>query len=744
MVDVEVIGASLPRVEGREKVTGSATYAADVPMQNTLWVKLLRSAQPHARLTRVSVDAARRVPGVQAVLTGADLHGKRTGSRLQDMPILCHDVVRFIGDPIAAVAADDAEAAEEALSLIEVEYQALPAVFDPLAALEPGAPVLHPDRASYNGPEPPSAPNIQADQVFARGDIEQGFAQADQIFEHTFYAARTHQGYIEPRACSVQIDADGTVRIWSSCKVPFRLRELMSELFELPIESVVIEPAFIGGDFGAKGEVGPEPIAYVLARQTGRPVKVVRTYTEELEAGNPRHPAVMRLKTGVKRDGTITAREAIVTLDGGAYAGMKYNPQLILPSVNRIFGPYRVPNVRLEARWAYTNNVPGGIARAPGQPQVVFAGESQIDMIAADLGLDPMEFRLRNIVADGEELPTGNSPKGFMARPTLELARRASGWDQPLEPWRGRGVAVSERNIGSGASGLAVTLQDDGRVQAVSGVPDIGCGAYTVLRQILSEQLHLPLDMVDVRAGSTREALRDSGTGGSKSTYSVTVAAVQVSEAINSKLAEMAAKRLECAVEDLEASGQSWHVKGSPSRAIPTYELVMEAAQKEGGCEMESPGPGHGERAPNMCCIACVAEVEVDPETGEITPIKITMATDGGQAINPRLMQGQIEGAAIQGLGMAIMEDLPQEDGQIAALHLGDYKLPVIRDLPELVSVFVEGAPGPEPYRAKAVGELGVIPVAAAVANAVAAASKVRVADLPVTAEKVRGGLAAK
>jgi CO/xanthine dehydrogenase Mo-binding subunit len=726
MVDTAVIGASIPRLEGREKVTGAATYAADVPLDGALWVKVLRSTQPHARLRRINADPARKMPG------------------LQDMPILCHDVVRFVGDPIAAVAADDPEVAEEALGLIEVEYEALAAVFDPLAALEPGAPVLHPDRPSYNGPEPPSKPNIQADFHYSRGDVDQGFAEAHHIFEHTFYAARTHQGYIEPRACSLRIEASGTVRIWSSCKVPFRLRELMSELFELPVDQVVVEPSFIGGDFGAKGEVGPEPIAYLLARQTGRPIKVVRSYTEELEAGNPRHPAVMRMRMGVRRDGTITAREAIVTLDGGAYAGMKYNPQLILPSVNRIFGPYRVPNVRLEARWAYTNNVPGGIARAPGQPQVVFAGESHMDMVATELGLDPMDFRLRNVVNDGEELPTGNSPKGFMAKPTLELARRASGWDQPLGPNRGRGVAMSERNIGSGASGLTVTLMADGHVEAVSGVPDIGCGAFTVLRQVLSEQLHLPIDMVHVRTGSTAEALKDAGTGGSKTTYSVTVAAVQVARAINAKLADIAADKLECAVEDLEPSGHSWGVKGSPGREVPTYELVMEAAQEEGGCEMESPGPGHGERAPNMCCIACVAEVEVDPETGAVQPVKVTMATDGGTAINPRLMQGQIEGAMMQGLGMALMEELPAEEGRIAALHLGEYKLPVICDMPELVSVFVEGAPGPEPYKAKAVGELGVIPVAAAVANAVAAACNVRVTDLPVTAEKVKKALQAK
>ncbi|HLY66329.1 MAG TPA: molybdopterin cofactor-binding domain-containing protein, partial [Chloroflexota bacterium] len=590
--------------------------------------------------------------------------------------------------------------------------------------------------------KPPANPNMQSLFMWSKGDVEEGLAQSDRVFEHTFFAERTHQGYIEPRACALHIEPDGTVRIWSSCKVPYRLRDLIAELFDLPEDTVVVEPSTIGGDFGAKGEVGPEPVAYALARATGRPIKVIRSYTEELEAGNPRHPAVMRLRTGVMNDGTLVARDVQITMNGGAYAALKYNPDLILPSVNRCFGPYRIPSAQVECRWAYTNNVPGGIARAPGQPQVVFAGESQIDLIAQELGIDPLEFRLRNAVQDGEELPTGNKPKGFMAQPTLQLARQASGWDEPLPPWRGRGAAISERNVGAGQSGLTVTLHDDGQVTALSAVPDIGCGTFTVLQQVLSERLHLPLDMVSVVAGSTAEALKDTGTGGSKTTYSVIVAASQAAGEINPRLQDIAAQRLECAIDDLEAVETAYRVKGAPQSAIPTVELVMEAARQEGGdCETESPGPGHGERAPQMCCVACVAEVEVDPETGHVKPVKITMATDAGQAINPRLLQGQVEGAMLQGLGIALMEELPSPDGRVAALHLGDYKLPVIGDLPELISVFVEDAPGPEPYGAKAVGELGVVPVAAAVANAVAAAAKVRVTSLPVTAEKVLQGL---
>ncbi len=740
-----VIGASLPRVEGHGKVTGRARYAADVQLPNALWIRVLHSTRAHARIARLETAEAMALPGVVQVLTGADFK-MLTGAGIRDLPILCRDRVRFVGDAVAAVAAEDPDVAEQALALLRVEYEDLPAVFDPEKALDPQAPVLHPDRASYQGgPEPnPRLPNLQSTVGFSKGDVESGFAEADQIFDHTFTVARSHQAYIEPRACAVNVEPDGTVRIWSSCKVPYKLRSMMAELFELERDKVVVEPVSIGGDFGAKGPVGQEPLAYLVARATGRPAKVVRSYVEELQAGQPRHGASIRVRTGVKRDGTLVAREMFLTMDGGAYAGLKYNGQLILPSVTRGLGPYNVPNARLEARWVYTNNVPCGIARAPGQPQVVFAGESQMDLIARALGLDPIDFRLRNMVQDGDTWPNDAKVQGVSARPTLQLARRASGWNEPLKPWRGRGVATSERGIGSGTSGLIVSLHSDGRVTAMSGVPDIGCGVFTILGQILSERLNVPLESVTVSSGNTAQALPDAGTGGSKSTYSVTVAAQAVSSAINRELVALAAQRLECAPEDLEPAGQGYQVKGSPASNVSTTDVIAELAARSGGVfEAQAPGPGREDRAKQWCSVACVAEVEVDPETGKVTPIKITMAVDAGQAINPRLFQGQVEGGMMQGLGMALMEALPTEEGQVTALHLGDYKIPAIADLPELVSVTLEDAPAPGPYGAKAVGELGCIPVAAAVANAVEHATGVRILSQPITAELVRAGMAA-
>lgn len=738
-----VIGTSVPRIEGREKVTGDAQFALDVRLPGMVWGKILRSSEPHARLVRVSASRARRLPGVHAVITGADVPGLRIGVVLQDMPVLCDQRVLYVGDAIAAVAAEDPDLAEEALGLIEVEYEPLPAVFDAQEAFSDSAPRVHPDARSYpNRPEMPDIPNLQAFTQLQKGDVQQGFSEAELVFEHTFNTPLSHQGYIEPRACAATIEQDGTIRIWSSCQAPYRLRDMLAGVLGLPKEQVVVERTMVGGSFGAKGGVGAEAIAYFLARASGRPVKIVPTSTEELQAGTPRHPATITIKTGVMRDGAIVARQARIVMDGGAYAAPKAQPSLILPSVARTLGPYRIPHTLIEARWAYTNNVPGGIARAPGQPQVVFAGESQMDIIADALDIDPLELRLRNAIEEGESWPDGARFQGVMARATLELVRRASGWDEPLPPHRGRGVAISERGVGAGACGLVLTVHDDGRVTALSAIPDCGTGAFTILRQMVAEELQLPLNAVSVASGNTNQAPEDAGMGGSKHTFSLTMSVLETATELKRRLAEVAAQRLECAVDDVELVGGGYQVKGHPDSRVAAQEVMADAAALAGGrLEARSAGPSRQQRAPFSCSVACVVEVEVDQTTGVVRPLKITSAVDGGRAINPQLAHAQIEGAVVQGLGQALMEHLPSVDGRISALHLGDYKMPCQADVPELRVVLVEGAPGPSPYQAKAIGELGNVPMPAAVANAVARACGARVFALPVSAERVRKAL---
>jgi CO/xanthine dehydrogenase Mo-binding subunit len=390
----------------------------------------------------------------------------------------------------------------------------------------------------------------------------------------------------------------------------------------------------------------------------------------------------------------------------------------------------------------YTNNSPGGVARAPAQPQVVFAGESQIDLIAEELGFDPMEFRLRNIVEEGDIWPHNGKFEGVMARQTLELLREKSDWDAPRPPFRGRGMAMTERPINAGASGLTVSLHEDGSATALTGIADCGTGAHTIMRQILAEELHLPLEAVSVKIGNTEEALFDAGMGGSKHTFSLTVSAVDSSKQLLDQLRDVAAQRLECSTEDLELAHEVFQVRGHTGLNVRVQDVAAEAAARAGGSlSAESAGPGRNDRAPQSCIVAYAVEVEVDPETGQVKPVKLTAVHDVGRAINPSLLQAQVDGGTIQGLGQALMEDLNRQDGQTLATTLGDYKLPNVADIPELESVFVEGAPGPGPYEAKAVGELSNVTVPAAIANAVARACGARVMELPVTAERVLAAL---
>jgi CO/xanthine dehydrogenase Mo-binding subunit len=431
-------------------------------------------------------------------------------------------------------------------------------------------------------------------------------------------------------------------------------------------------------------------------------------------------------------------------MDGGAYGAYKPTPNIVLPSTARALGPYRIPHTRIESLFVYTNNTPGGVARAPAQPQVVFAGESQMDLIAKELGLDPLEFRLRNIAQEGDVWPHNGKFEGVMTREALELLRKSSGWDDPLPngTLRGRGMAMTERPINAGASGLTVTVEADGSVTALTGIADCGTGAHTIMRQILAEELHLPFESVAIEIGGTGEAPYDAGMGGSKHTFSLTSSAVDASAQIMTRLREVAAQRLECSTDDLELVGESFQVRGTPSLGVSVQEVAAEAASQNGGMLVaESAGPGRNDRAPQSCIVAYAVEVEVDPETGQVRPVKLTAVHDVGRAINPSLLQAQIDGATIQGLGQALMEDLGRQDGRAMAANLGDYKLPCIADVPQLVSAFVEDAPGPGPYQAKAVGELSNVTLPAAVANAVDRACGARIMQLPVTAERVFSAL---
>ena len=433
------------------KVTGQARYSADIDLPGALWGKSLHSPYAHARIVRIDTSAARQVPGVHAVITGADTRAGLWGRAVKDAPVLAYDRVRYSGERIAAVAAENEDIAEHALSLIEVAYEELPAMLEPEEAMRDGAPILHPDFNSYFGfPQSMETPsNVFHRTQYENGDLDAGFAAADVVIEQTYTTQRQHQVYMEPQAVLIHIDdADGRVHVWLCSKVPYNTRESLATAVGIPESQILFHHTFIGGDFGGKGNARNTPICYFLAKASGRPVRMVSDYVEELLAGNPRHATRTTLKTGVKRDGTLTAHQVRYTVNSGAYAAFK--PRGLISGANEAAGPYRIPNCRIESAFVYTNTVPGGFMRAPGEPQGVFALESHLDVVARQIGMDPLDFRLKNLIVDGDATAFGESLEHIRACETLQAAADAAGYHNPKSPWVGRGVAVGERPSGGG------------------------------------------------------------------------------------------------------------------------------------------------------------------------------------------------------------------------------------------------------------------------------------------------------
>ena len=739
MVSYSNIGRSTPRMEGESKVTGGEQYTADLTLPGTLWGRVLRSPFPHARITHIDASAAQQVPGVMAVLTGVDLTGVRYGRRLYDVPVLAEDRVRFAGERVAAVAAVDRDAAEEALLRIEIEYEELPAVYDPLDALEPNAPILHPDVNSYTGlPRPlDTVTNAFVRDTWGKGDVAVGFAQADVIVENTFTVARQHQGYLESHTCLVWIDDAGRVQVWASSKVPYAVKQQLSAAWGLPEERILINPVSIGGDFGGKGSPMDIPLAYYLANRTGRPVKMAMDYIEEFTSGNPRHAAVIQLKTGVMRDGTLVAQESHVYFNSGAYGGFKPAPGVNLGGAAKAGGPYRIPHVLLEGVQVYTNTVPGGFMRAPGEPQTVFASESHMDEIARQLGMGPLDLRMKNVLQHGDENPLGNVFENVRAQETLEAAVTASGYRTHKGPNIGRGVAMSDRPTAGGESHASVTLNPDGSVVVHTAIFEPGTGTYTLLRQIVGEELGLPVDAIQVEVWDTDGVPFDTGVGGSRVTRVAGLAAYRAARAAAQELISVGADLLGWPEEQMSLRGLE--IVRQDSGGHQPWSDVLQRLNRQvvGTGHVRDPSP-----APVSSFTAQVAEVQVDPETGEVKVLRFTTAHDSGKILNPVDHQGQIDGSIIQGIGYALSEELVVDEGRVTSTTFGEYKIPCIKDIPELITVVLESDSGPGPYNAKGIGENPCGAIAPAIANAVRDAVGARIKHLPITAEKVFQALA--
>ena len=731
----KVVGTSVPRADGAEKVSGRTRYAADVDCAGALWAKILRSPYPHARILRVDVAKAREVPGVKAIVTGEDAKHCYIGKQIRDMPVLCWDVARFIGDRVAAVAAETVDAAEEAVSFIDVEYQQLPAVFDPLQAMQPDAPLLHQDVSVYQGaPQDKLALDVHnglTRLAWRKGDVQRGFREADLVLEHTFRIPARHQGYLEPHAGIVAIEADGRIQVWTSAKNPFGVRSQLAHAINVSPERICVNVVNVGGEFGGKGDAIDLPIAYLLARQSGRAVKLVMTYTEELAAGNPAHPTLITIRSGVKRDGRIVARTLRALHASGAYGALKANSSLA--TGHYVGVPYRVDNSEFEFLQIYTNTVPGGYYRSPGALAMVFALESHTDLVAKELAIDPAQFRLQNLIGDGEEDAAGQRLHDVRFREVFEAALDAADWKKPKPSHVGRGIALTARHISGGDTGLVLIAETDGTLTVLSPTIDQGSGTHTILRQLVAEEMRVSIDKVRIVVGDTDTTPPDSGVRASRVTYVAGRAVVQACDILRKQLLEQAARLLECAPADVEHGDGKFWLTQEPAQQVSHSRVLAQLDGRSSVTVYED--YAYPDQVSYFC--AQVAEVEVDRETGAVRVRRIVSAHDVGTIINPINHQGQIDGSVVMGFGQGIMEELIIENGRVMNSNLGDYKLPTIHDVPKLETVLLESPGGVGPLNAKPIGEFANNCPPAAIANAVADAVGARLFDLPITAEKI-------
>ncbi|MBI2218974.1 MAG: xanthine dehydrogenase family protein molybdopterin-binding subunit [Candidatus Rokubacteria bacterium] len=747
MSELRTVGKRVPRVDARAKVTGTAVFAADFSLPGTLHGRIVRSTEPHARLVVIDTRRAAALPGVRAVITAADIPDVRYGGALKDETVFANDRVRYVGQPIAALAATSQAAAEAAAAAIEVRYEPLPAVFDVEAAMAPGAPLLHPDWETYTAiPLLKREGNVCNRARIVAGDVERGFEEADRIFEHRYTTAMVHQGYTEARAALASWDGSGQLTVWSNTQLPFEVQNTLAEILQVPPGKIRVVVTAIGGGFGGKLRVGVEHFAALLAKKAGRPVKILTTTEEELVASYPRQSTVIDLRTGVTKDGRIVAKQGRIVFDTGAFAGS--GPGVASVATLVLAGPYRIPNLLIEGLAIYTNKTNCGSYRAPSGPQASFAVESQMDEIADALGLDPLELRLRNIVRDGDEGPTGQVLSSVGLEECLERAAAAIGWgERRPAPGRGKGIACGWWTTTGGSSGVYVKLNADGSVALSTGAAEIGSAALTGAAQILAEELGIDVADITLVSADTFATPFDFGAQGSRTAFAVGNACRIAAAEVRRQLFALASRELGVS-EDRLALGER-HVSGGGER-IALADLARIANQTGGGIIAHGtfiapPTPYDEKRVEahvypafhSPSFHAHAVDLSVDPETGDVEIHRYVVAQDVGRAINPTYIEGQIEGGVAQGLGQALSEEIVYRDGRVLNPNLTDYKMPTAVDVPRVESILVEHPSVVGPYGAKGVGEPPNIEPPAAVANAIAAATGVRIRSLPITAEKI-------
>jgi xanthine dehydrogenase molybdenum-binding subunit len=725
---LKVVGQRTPRLNGPDIVTGLIQYADDVHLPGTLYGSILRSPHAHARIKNIDVSKARKLAGVIDVVTAADI---------PNLSLFAAHEVCYEGEKVAAVAAIDPDIAEDALELIRVEYEVLPAVSDPVVGMAADAPEsrLGAPCEDLKGPDGRPYRNLTAHHLREDGDVDKAFAESDAIVEFEYSTPFWHQTYMEPNAATARPEADGRITVWTSGQGSFSLRDAIAGALKIPKNKVRVVMAEMGGGFGAKNGIFIEAEAALLAQRTGKPVKITMNREEEFRAGRPAPGCWVRLKTGAKKDGTLTAVEGTIVWDGGI-SGRD-------GGVNRLLGLYKIPNVRLEGFAVRTNKPSPGAFRAPGAPQTALPRESNIDALAKKLGIDPVAFRLMNITGKGDYSPSGAPiPLDWLRDILLKTADAARWGKRRLKPNQGMGIACGEWTNGSGPTNAFVTMADDGTVTLLTGQVDI-TGVHTVMAQIVAEELGLPVGKVRVRLGDTDSVPYTSLSAGSKSAYSAGTAAKHAAEEARKRILKLAAVHLEVSESDLVLSDERVLVSGTPGKSVALAELAKAAVNSNEGpiCGAWILG-----RIPAFPSYAVnVAVVEVDPGTGQIKLIDLIAGQDVGKALNPMLVEGQIEGGAVQAVAYGWMEGYVYRDnGKVGNPNLLDYAIPTAMDIPNITSVILEEASPLGPYGAKGVGEPPIIPGAAAIVNAVHDAIGVRVTNIPMTPERIVAALREK
>ena len=760
--DVRGVGLSIPRPDGPEKVTGQVPYVADLKPKGLLHAKLLRSPHAHARIKRIDTSRAKALAGVRAVLTAADMPYLKKKAPTRAHAVLAIDRVVFAGQPVAAVAADEPAIAEEALDLIDVEYEVLPAAVDPLESMKPGAPPVaeagteaDTSEAQAHGSvagvkseaKPAKAVNISQQARLQRGDVAKGLAESDVVIEKTYRIPMVHQGYLEPHAVLAQWDTTGQLTLWASTQGSFNTRSEVADVLELPENRIKVIPMECGGGFGGKIRALCEPITAVLARVTGRPVRYVMTRREELEAGMPAPQVIIRLKTGVKRDGTLVALDGEVVIESGAFSGA-------VLAVSGVFlaSLYKWPAFDVRGFEVLTHKPSIAAYRAPVAPHTIFAIDSQMEQIARTIGHDPVAFRLRHLEREGDPMANGqpwlsNGGAEVLARIAEHpIWKSRNDWKASARDGRLRGTGLA---LGGWLGGLqptsaTVRLNPDGSLNVLTGQVDIA-GTNIALAQIAASAYGVDIEHVKITTGDTDVAPLTGLSAGSKTIYTVGTAVLQAAEDARRQTLEIAAKELEASPQDLEIENGKVVVRGVPDRGI-----TLAAIGRKGNLYMSKVPPVLGvanpaftQQAPAFA--AQLARIEVDPDTGEVTLHDFVVVQDVGKAINPLGVEGQMQGGAVQSLGMALTEGLMYDDkGRLMNASLLDYRKLTAADLPNIETIIVEKPSPAGPFGARGVGEPPIVPAPAAIANAIEDATGVRLTELPMTPERIALAIAAR